>query len=460
MFPSAVSRLVGLAGRRGWSVILAGLLLAAGCATPALDRARNSFYAGQYREAESILNSAGAASKDEVLFRMERGMALQEAGDYAGSAREFIAASDRLEELETYSLSKGATSLVVNDNVQDFMGAPYERTLLHSFTAKNHLALAHWDDAGVEARRIIKSLSPDVRQNYPDDAYSRYMAGFCLEMIDDASNAEQQYRRASELLGTAAINPETGHFVARLQTNDLAAAWQSNDLPIRIDNPAETNAGKTVSLKKKTTGKRDDARINDLLALETDKPWENELVCFILAGRAPGGYEMGSSQWEWPAYTAEIYCDGRLLGHSQNLADTANLAYATEQIDALRKALKTAARVAIKEGIAQAVEAGTNNSGWGDLTRLILIGLLEQPDVRRWETLPRWLGVARVPCPPDLKEFDVVFKSAYGVTMRTVHVTSPIQKRRNVFVSFCRDLPVRGVPATAATNMATTVSTK
>ena len=62
--------------------------------------------------------------------------------------------------------------------------------------------------------------------------------------------------------------------------------------------------------------------------------------------------------------------------------------------------------------------------------RLILIGILEQPDIRRWETLPRWLQVARIPCPPDIREYDVVVKNAKGRTVRTFHVDGPITRRR------------------------------
>jgi hypothetical protein len=76
---------------------------------------------------------------------------------------------------------------------------------------------------------------------------------------------------------------------------------------------------------------------------------------------------------------------------------------------------------------------------WGDLARVLLIGLLERPDVRHWRSLPRRLHVARVPCPPGLDEYDVVFKNANGYTTDTLHVEKPLQKHRTTYVSFCRD---------------------
>ena len=135
-----------------WAFPLGSFVLLVSCATPSLDSAREEYYRGQFDQAEQELADDRMSDKDRVLYLMERGMIRQAAGDYERSAADFIEASDNLEQLETYSLSKGGASLVVNDNVQDYRGAPFERTLLHAFAAADHLAMGHWDDAGVEAR--------------------------------------------------------------------------------------------------------------------------------------------------------------------------------------------------------------------------------------------------------------------------------------------------------------------
>lgn len=393
--PSAVGRGAALVGV---ALLLVG---ASGCATVPLDTARSRFYRGEADSASLLLNETPLPGHNRVLFHMERGMIRQACGDYEGSAADFIAASDLLEELETYSVSKGGASLVVNDSVQDFRGAPFERTLLHAFTAKDHLARGRWDEAAVESRRIIDALAPERLGNYPADAYSLYMAGFGLEMIDDWANAALQYRRAGELAPALRIDPGTGRLSAAATNGTAQAAADARG-------PA---AGA-------------------------------ELVCFVLAGRAVEWSFYG----EAPAYDSPVYgeivCNGRRLGRSWVLADTVALAQATEQVEAARLAVKTLSRIAIKEGIAEALEANDHDL-LGALARFVLIGMLEQPDERRWETLPRWLSVARVPCPPDLKEFDVVLRTEAGAQAGSVHVTAPITRRRATFVAFCRDLPVR-----------------
>ena len=360
-------------------------LLAAGCATQALNTARRDFYQGRLDQANRTLDRKLPA-QDRVLFLMERGMIRLFLGDYDESARDFIAAYDRLDELETYSLSRGGASMIANDTVQDFRGYPYERTLLHAFTAKSHLAQANWENAAVEARRLLASLRPETLGDYPDDAYSRYLAGFCFELIGDRSNARLQYEKAAALAPEAKLDPDTGRFAG-------AAASTSN-----------------------------------------------ELVCFILIGRAPNPQ---SAHIELPGGYAELRANGKTLGRSHRLTDVADLAFTSLQKDAARQVVKTVARVAAKEAIARQIEH--DNELLGELVRFVLIGLLEKPDTRRWETLPRYLHVARVPCPGDVREFTVVFKNSSGVTLSEQTVSRPLARAPGYIVSFARDL--RSVPA-------------
>lgn len=396
--------------RSRWAAsgLLIATLLTVGCSTASLDTARYSYYAGRPDLADKTLTRLKVSNKDEVLLLMERGMVRQTLGDYENSSQDLIQAYDRLGEMEAYSVSKGGASWVVNDNVQNFRGAPYERSLLHAFTAMNHLALGHWNDSAVEARRIIESLDPEVIGKYPDDPFCRYMAGFCLELNDEPSNAALQYQKASDLLAGLTVDPSTGHILP--------------DVEEAFARPADDT---------------------DFTPMPNDPP--SELVCFISVGRSYRGPEAGTWVKNWQpgsANYAELYADGQYLGRSYPLTDTVNLAFTTEQLDATRKAAKSAGRIAVKEVIAGSIESESSDAV-GDLVRLVLIGLLEQPDVRRWETLPRWMQVARVPCPPDLSEVNVVFKNEQGYTTQVVTVKEPLQKHRNTYVALCRDLAVK-----------------
>ncbi len=388
-----------IAGRRarpaGAAAIAAVLL--AGCATPPLELARQQAYQGRLDAADRTLSSPDVrvAEKDKVLFLMERGAIRQARGAYEDSSHDFIGAADQIEKLDYFGVSGNIASLAVNDSTQNYLGALFERALLHALTALNHFALGAWDNAAVEGRRIVQTFAPARRGEYPEDAFSYYVAGLSFELIDDPSNAALMYRNAARL--TATPLDERG------RVGPFAAA--TNVPPARVrSEPAA------------------------------------ELVCFVLLGFAP----RVNPDWEpWlppmEAAYAEIRAGDRVLGRSHPLADTARLASITAQKDALRKAGKTALRIGIKEGLAQAVEHNTDNHGLGDLVRLLLIGLLEHPDERRWATLPRSLQVARVPCPPNLTSVTVVFKSATGATLRTVEYSTPLRRRGRLWVTFCRE---------------------
>jgi len=389
----------------GLIVLAAGVLC--GCATPSLTTARKNYYRGNFSQAEQDLLDAKVSNNDRVLMLMERGTIRQAEGKYKDSSRDFIDASDKLDELETYSVSKGASSLVVNDQVQDFKGAPFERTLLHSLTAINHFSVGDWDNGAVEARRIIKSLAPETKGTYPEEAFSRYIAGFAFEMTDDRSNAELQYKKAADLVKLCQIDPKTGALGPISNTNGTLA-----------------------------------------LNLPTPQPEDTcQLVCFVFLGKSPTGRQVWSGERlrGLPMY-AELYLGDRYLGHSYTLADTEMLAFTTEQLQAARKAAKAVSRVLLKDAIASGIESATDNEALGALTRIILIGMLERPDLRRWETLPHWLQVARVPCPPDLKNFEVHFKNAAGGTVRIIQIDHPITHQGNIFFSLCRDLQPIVIP--------------
>jgi hypothetical protein len=108
---------------------------------------------------------------------------------------------------------------------------------------------------------------------------------------------------------------------------------------------------------------------------------------------------------------------------------------ATERRAAALRAAKTATRVAIKEAVAQVLEE--ENEVLGELIRLYLFALETSPP-RRWETLPLWLQVARVPCPRNLESFEVVFRGEGGRVIARQTVGEPLVRSGRTYVSFVR----------------------
>ena len=366
--------------------------LLSSCSSYDLPDARNAFYQGNYQQAEEEIGTDVVDGKDSVLVLMERGTIYQAEGEYEKSSMDFIRAYDTLDVLQTYSVSEGAGSWVINDTVYSFEGSPYEQTLLHSMTAMNHLAMGNWEDGGVEARRIIFSLTEEERgEEYPDDAFSRYLAAFILEMTGDGPNARSQYKMANELL------PD-----------------------LHIDEKGQISSEESASSTASVQGQ--------------------ELVVFFLIGHSPTMREIrGQFKDSFHPPQIQVYTKEKYLGNATVLSRVDNLALITWNIEAPARIAKMVARIAAKEAIAVSVEK--QDAVLGALTRIILIGMLERPDFRRWETLPRWLAVARLPCPETLNSFEVAIQGEGNIMGKRFAIDYPIVKRGDVFFSFVRDLP-------------------
>lgn len=387
---------------RGGLAVFLGFVLA-GCVTDKVDTARDAFYRGRFSVAEQNLADLPEDGKDSVMYLMERGMVRQARRNYRDSTLDWRKAADRINYLFTRSASKTAASFVVNDKTMDFRGAPFERTMVHAFLAKNSLVQGRWEDAGVAARNIIKDV--EDLGGFPDSAYCRYIAGLALELMYDPSNASLQYRYASNILTNMGL--------------------MVNDKNGRIF-PAGASARET------------DRRSSD----------RAELVCFVLIGRSPTGASSVNGAFVPPGVPyAEIMANGRTLGRSYSLSCCAQLIQATKDKVAALQLAKDVSRIVVKETISHQLKK--ENEALGALAEILLFAL-ESPDDRRWETLPMWFEVARVPCPADLSSFEVVFKNANGAPTRTVTVTE-MARRDRIFVSFCRDLPPEIFPEQPST---------
>ena len=146
------------------------LALENACVSTSIETARANFYANRLNEANENLKEIPLEDKDTVLYLMERGMIKHVLGDYEGSSSDWRKAAEIEKILETYSLSEGVSSWIVNDKTYSFTGFPFEHTLLYTFLAKNYLAQSNWDYAAICARNIISLL--EKRGPFPDIPYS------------------------------------------------------------------------------------------------------------------------------------------------------------------------------------------------------------------------------------------------------------------------------------------------
>jgi hypothetical protein len=360
------------------------LWIATGCNTVPVDSALHNFYRGNLDAAETDLAHIPDGI-DAVRLLMERGMIRHLNHDYIGSIDDLDRAIKLEKKLETHSISKAGASMLINDSVLAFRGQPFEQTYLHVFQARNYLSQGLWEDAGVEGRNII--YRQEHLNGFPDDAYSRYIAGLCLALSGDDLSAAFQYRIADSLLPSLTIDDTTGIILSDIQTNSSQRL----------------------------------------------RPWPTELICLIdIDGRSN-------------IAAIDIYSKGVYLGSADLFTDTTRLAELSREQTASRKVTKSVARIAFKEAIAAAIAA--YNEDLGDVTRFTLFAM-EVPDQRSWQTLPNKLAIARVSCPPDLQEFDVFIRSDNETTPRRLSISGPFVRKNQSYFASCRNAPQRQIITT------------
>jgi hypothetical protein len=169
------------------------LLLLTGCASL---RTEKSHYAGiepllekaDYPAVIAQIENAKQKAythKDRVVYYLDAGMLYHWNREYEKSNEMLEKAERGIEENFTKSVTRSASSLIMNDNVLAYAGEDYEDIYLNAFKALNYLALGLNDEAFVEVRRIdhklvqLESKYDKVAQkmNQAEEAHETFVPG-------------------------------------------------------------------------------------------------------------------------------------------------------------------------------------------------------------------------------------------------------------------------------------------
>lgn len=238
-----------------WRTLSAGLvavaLVCAGCAAfrsydGELSDTIAFANAGRLKAAIGALESRGPASQRDLLHFMELGELLRLEGNLPDSQAAWRKADAMVQTWESSArndpakILAGAAAYAVNEKLRPYEGLDYEKVMLTTRIALNHLALGDWDNARVEIKKthereaVIASLrarqfeeiereaktrgaktqfrelngypvatldTPEaaaLRNGY-QSAFSHYLAGFVYEALGEPGLAAAGYRQAIEL---------------------------------------------------------------------------------------------------------------------------------------------------------------------------------------------------------------------------------------------------------------------
>lgn len=188
--------------------LIFGLVILQNCASYKLDSAqmaiRKSYASGNLENTRRLLNKFGDKniykSKDEVLYKLETGTIYHFAGQYDSSYSALHQAEAEMNRLFTKSITRGLSSILLNDNQLAYDGEDYESIYINIFNSLNFIHQNNLEDALVEARRVSYKLQ-----------YLNIRYKGLLETLSHADTTQKVVWKS----GTSNIqNSALGHFLA------------------------------------------------------------------------------------------------------------------------------------------------------------------------------------------------------------------------------------------------------
>ncbi len=177
-----------------------------GCATyqGKVGKARDDIKNGQPAEAIKILQPlAEEDGKDQLVFMLDYATALQLAGNYKESAKEFQASAKIADIQDYHSISKIATSMVLSEEMVQYKGDDYEKVLINAINAINYLEMGDLDETLVEVKRLNEMLYKfkyEAKRDYDQNPFAYYLSAVIWEAGQKYDDAYIAYKATYDLI--------------------------------------------------------------------------------------------------------------------------------------------------------------------------------------------------------------------------------------------------------------------
>lgn len=371
-------------------------LIIIGCASyqSQVLKARQDLADGKAQSAaELFAKKAKEEGKDQVLYMLDYGLALHEAGDLKKS-NEILIDADRLADVKDYvSLSRQAGSLFLNDSLIEYKSERFENLLINAYLALNFTLLGDFENALVECRRMDEKLYKMKLENEDQKKsfFARYLSAMIWEAEKNWDSAYIDYLNA--------YNLEPDH--PFLRKDLIRSAWRAR----RYEDLAKW---------EKKFG------IKDIKKIKTDATEMGELVFIYQQGwiprkhPRPGNYRFSHLVPVPAGFTrAVVEVDGRRSRETDMLYNVGREAIRTLDADFNYLVAKRIVGVVAKEVVADQIRQ--KNEALGALAS-IAMHLADQADLRQWSTLPESFQIAKLALAPGTHNVTVYARGGAGET--------------------------------------------
>jgi len=380
---------------------LAGLLALciplAGCGSKSYTQSVDLFYQNRSEEAVEAFDAygGGVRSRDELVYYLNASVARHVAEDYEGSNDLLETAHQRLDELNTRSVSGELGRFAINEMTVDYAGEPFEQARIYYFKSLNYVLMGDLESALVEGRRLDLFLRVlhDQRHGksaYAEDAYLRYWTGMLYEAAGETNDAFIAYRNA------LALYREQSKFTSVTAPEDLPSSAVRTARALGFGKQAEKIL-------------RDHPRANG-----SNQPDRGNVIVILHAGRAPQkvsrtiivpsheGIPVKIAvpelvHYRNPAPGARVVLGAAPRGQPPLTDNVSQLS--EKALDERKKGIigRLVARAVAKEIAAQQAR----KASWVAEVGVRVAGAFaEKADTRGWDTLPAYVYVVRLSLPP------------------------------------------------------------
>lgn len=329
--------------------------------------------------AEILKAESEKEGNDQLVYMLEYGIALHEAGRYEESSRVFLKAADIADIKDYHSISRIAGSLLLDETVIQYKGEDFEKVLIHVYLAINFLLMNKLDDAAVEARQvneILYKFKNEAKRDYTQNPFARYLSAIIWENDRKWDDMYIDYLNTHELApGFKPIQEDLIWGAKRAQRAEDNKKWKTTfagvtPSPLRDDK----DAGEVVIIYQQGLGpqKRPDPGFDKIPHLYPRYTNGTRAKAEVVPLNASSGAELSLE-------TDKIF----------SITDT-SMKTLNDQYAAM--IAKKIGGVAVKAVVADQIRQ--KSKVLGDIAWVTML-VADRADLRQWATLPESFQIAR-----------------------------------------------------------------
>jgi uncharacterized protein len=230
------------------AIAVASALL--GCATyqGKVHESRQMLIQGQVDQAvEKLGKLAAEEGKDQLVYLLDYGVALQIAKKTNDSTKVLLRADKLAEELDYHSISKVAASALTSEEMIQYKGDTFEKIFINAYLAMNFLEQGDFDSALVESRRINQKYTKfrsDEKKAFELNPFAKYLAALSWEASGQYDDAYIDFSEAYKLSPfIATIKEDLIRTAKKARRMDDYERWKK-EFPEVVEKPEWYDKGK------------------------------------------------------------------------------------------------------------------------------------------------------------------------------------------------------------------------